>query len=114
MGIDIDSSNFDGVLAAFHERVKERRRFAVLIAAEQVMWKAQELAPVETGHLRASADVQPKGPSTAWIYFPGPYARYQHFGLDFHHEEGQALYLEQAMITEADEAFKVMADVLGS
>lgn len=85
---------------------------ATLTGAEYLKAEAQKRTPVETGDLRGSADARPAGPMRAEVYFPGPYARYQHFGLDFRHEEGQALYLEEPTVSEAERTIRVVANVL--
>lgn len=100
--------DFDGVIG----RLRAAGDGAVLLGAEALKGKAQERTPVETGNLRGSADARPAGPMRAEVYYPGPYARYQHFGLDFRHEEGQALYLETAVVADSDEALAVIARTL--
>ncbi len=86
---------------------------AVMLAAEFIRGEAVERAPVETGHLRQSAEVRLIGPATAEVSFPGPYARYQHFELQLRHPRGgQALYLEEPLVTMSGHAVELMAQVL--
>lgn len=80
-------------------------------AAEHVRAVAAELTPVQSGHLVGSAGVTVVG-NEAQVKYAGPYARYQHYGLDFRHTKGQALFLEQPMITEADKVNQIIADTL--
>lgn len=70
-----------------------------------------EQTPVETGHLVGSEDVVPVIEG-ADLYIPGPYARRQHFGLDFHHTTGNALFLELPWMQHAQGAIDVVTDEL--
>lgn len=106
------SFHFEALDAAI-AAVDEAAPFAVVRAAEHVRGVSANLAPVETGHLRASAEVKALSHYEARVYYPGPYARYQHYGLDFRHPQGgQALYLEQPMLTEAQNCLQIMADTI--
>lgn len=110
MGIewDIDMGGLDDTIAAI-EAVKP---IALARAAEHVRGVSVELAPIESGDLRASAGVTVTG-DEAHVQYDSVYARYQHYGLDFRHPQGgQALYLEQPMITEAGAAAQIIADTL--
>jgi hypothetical protein len=89
--------------------------------AEQVMTRAKELCPVDTGTLRSSGHVaDPKGTGSAvelTLGFGGPagsgnhggqtnardcgYADYVHEDLAAHHKVGQAKFLESPL-TEAE------------
>ncbi|TIH33680.1 hypothetical protein [Subtercola vilae] len=111
-GLEWDASDFLSMLAGVDAGVAERSLPALLKAAEHVRGVSVGLAPIETGDLRGKAAVKPDGES-AEIYYPGPYARNQHYSLDFRHTEGQALYLEQPMLTEKDAVMKIIADELG-
>lgn len=65
-------------------------------AAKQVLKRARELAPKDTGAMRKTGKV-----SVDDVYvnvrFSGPYAWLQHERLDWQHKVGQAKYLEQAV-----------------
>lgn len=89
-------------------RIRAAAPGAVLLGAEYLKGEAQRRTPVESGDLRGSADARPAGAMRAEVYYPGPYARYQHFGLDFRHEEGQALYLEEPTVSAADGVVRVV------
>lgn len=100
--------DFEGLAA----KVVAARPIAALKAAEHVRGVSASKAPIEHGHLAASAEARPAGDG-AEVYYPGPYARYQEFGLDFHHPiHGQALYLTEPMIQEAPAAVQIMADTI--
>lgn len=93
-------------------RIRAAAPGAVLLGAERLKAGSQERTPVESGTLRGEQDARPAGGMKAEVYVPGPYARYQHYGLDFRHEEGQALYLEVATVADAEPVIGVVADVL--
>lgn len=67
--------------------------------------------PVETGHLVGSEEVRPIVDG-AEIFIPGPYSARQHFELSWHHNTGNALYLELPMVTRADAALESVAQDL--
>ncbi len=88
----------------------KRRTIAAGVAAvdkfaNHVVGKAQRLAPVDTGALKASGIAEPPevaGNSiTATVGFNTDYAAAVHERLDQHHAQGQAKYLEAPMRTEA-------------
>jgi hypothetical protein len=108
-----EPGDFEEMLDGLDSRITAALTPALAKAMEHVRGVAVELTPVESGNLRGSAGVTVEG-LEAQLLFPGPYARYQHYGLDFRHPMGgQALYLEQPMITEAPKAFKIIADEIG-
>lgn len=98
----------------------------ILAALPAIMTKAMEhvrtvvasKTPVRDGNLVGSESVTTTTPEGAGafvseIYIPGPYARYQHYELQLHHTVGQALYLEEPMVTEAQKVFDIIADGIG-
>jgi hypothetical protein len=105
---NIDMSGIDEITA----RIEEAAPFAVVRAAEHVRGVAAELTPVQTGQLVGSAEVKATSDHEARVYYPGPYARYQHYELQLKHEHGQALYLEQPIVTEAAACTRIMADTV--
>jgi len=94
---------------------------AVVAAIPDASFKAMEhlrevavsKTPMETGHLRAGAStvntIDSKG---AAVYYPGPYARYQHYELQLRHEVGQSLYLEQPLVQETEKILEITATEL--
>lgn len=82
-------------------------------AMEHIRGIAVERTPVETGHLAGSAVVKVDAENMeASLTYPGPYARYQHYELQLHHETGRALYLESAINDGARDALSVYEDHL--
>lgn len=79
--------------------------------AEHLRQTAVEKTPIETGNLREEAEVKVHDDG-AEVYYPGPYARYQHYELQLRHEDGQALYLEIPTVTEAPKIIEIIAEEL--
>lgn len=86
--------------------------------AQVLLAKSQPLVPVDQGTLVASGQVVRDGEGAAVVYSAtNPedgynYAVIQHERLDFHHEHGQAKYLEQPMHTEAGAIGEAMAQIV--
>lgn len=113
MPIEWDTSGFEAFMDSVAAKVEAAAPVAVARAAEHVRAVSTSLAPVLTGNLRASAEVYAVSNTEYRIRYPGPYARYQHYGLDFKHPQGgQALFLQQPMLTEAPLCFQLMADTI--
>ena len=100
--------NLDGV----DDRVKAAFPAALAKAMEHVRGEAVRQTPVETGNLAGSAAVTVTG-NHAELKYPGPYARYQHYGMDFHHNTGNALFLELPMVQEAPKVFNILSEEIG-
>lgn len=67
--------------------------------------------PVETGNLVGSEEVRPIA-GGAEIFIPGPYSRRQHYELSYHHNTGNALYLELPMVSKAPDVIRFLGDEL--
>jgi hypothetical protein len=104
--------DFEEVLDGLDSRITAALTPALAKAMEHVRGVAVSLTPKETGHLAGAAGVTVEG-LEAQLKYPGPYARNQHYSLDFRHTNGQALYLEQPMITEAPQVLKILSDEIG-
>lgn len=104
-----------GDFAIHLERITEAVIAAIPEAARKGMEHLHEVAvsktPIETGNLRAESSVKVHEDG-AEVYYPGPYARYQHFELQLRHEAGQALYLEQPLVTETPRILEIVATEL--
>lgn len=82
--------------------VEQAAKSGVRAAAELVREVAVNRAPVETGALRNSAKVSQEG-TDAVVSFNTKYAARQHEELGWHHQDGQAKYLESALLdSQAD------------
>lgn len=107
-----DDGDFIAKLEALDEHVDELMPLAVGRGMEHVRAVAAPLTPKRDGYLVGSAGVTVHG-DEARLTYQGPYARRQHYELDWKHTQGQALYLEQPMRTEADKVLNIVADTLG-
>lgn len=107
-----EESDFFAKIDAVDAAMTDLVPLAVGRGAEHVRTVAIPLTPLRDGDLRAGAGVTVHG-DEAHLTFKGPYARRQHFELDWKHTTGQALYLEQPMRTEADAVIQIMSDTLG-
>ena len=103
---------FGAMLDDLDARLVSAEPIAVGAAAEHVRGVSAGLTPVRDGFLVGSGGVTVEG-NEAKVTYAGPYARNQHYSLDFRHTKGQALYLEQPMITETEKCMQIMADRLG-
>lgn len=88
---------------------------ALNVGAELLRGESVPLAPIDRGPLRASAQVTPatRGNLTAHVSYDTPYAARQHEELDWHHDEGQAKYLEQPLNDSAGKIQQAIANRLG-
>lgn len=107
-----EDGDFFEKLEALDEQIQELTPIAVGRAMEHIRTVAADLTPIRDGYLVGSAGVTVRG-YEARLTYQGPYARRQHYELDWHHTHGQALYLEQPMRTEADTAMDIIAETLG-
>lgn len=83
--------------------------------AEVLRGYSVPLAPVDRGPLRESAQVTEATASslTAHVSYDTPYAARQHEELDYHHEDGQAKYLEQPLEEHRDDLLQAIATHMG-
>ena len=116
--------NFD----TLREHVAEVVDKALVEGAEQLHAAVTPLVPIETGNLVGSGDVglgdlnTPGTPHTAHLYYPGPYALYQHEGVYFRrpatygnplsHEHGESFFLIRPTVSEGPAIIQHMGDVI--
>lgn len=113
-------------LGAIRDRVRAVSPEALDDAAQHVLEVAREKAPLlvdlkkandqrrsDPGELRRSGYTRVVDDSTAEVGFSAFYAAWQHERLDYHHDDGQAKYLEEPLVTEKDEAMQIMARRIG-
>jgi hypothetical protein len=82
-------------------------------AAEVVKQEAIQRAPLETGELRNSAGTASDGLEAA-VYFDTPYAVIQHEAVGYHHQDGEAKYLENAVTATKATVAQVIATAIRS
>lgn len=98
---------------AIYSRLDAAVKAGVKKAGELVKDEAVERAPIETGALRNSARVTRAYKTVAVSFGTGPSAPYavkQHEEVGYHHKEGQAKFLESAMIDKQADVLNVIAD----
>lgn len=103
---------FRADVMAIVEHMLSARDDACLEAADHLHRVALDQTPIESGNLKdmSYADLTDNG---AEVVYPGPYAKYQHYNLQFHHPRGgNALYLELPLHTEKEVMLEKMAEVL--
>lgn len=108
MGSEGFDAYIDGITAKIHGRLVP----AAMKGVEFLRAHVAEQTPIETGHLVGSEAARPTDDG-AELYIPGPYARRQHFELTWHHNHGNALYVELPWMQHAHEALKIVGDDLG-
>lgn len=80
-------------------------------AAEVVKQEAIERCPKETGELRNSAGTAAEG-LEAVVYFDTPYAVRQHEELGWDHQDGEAKYLENAVVATKATVAAVLGETI--
>jgi hypothetical protein len=112
-------ATLDGLAALEAELARRLREIgaasdqAMAENAEHLLGEAIQLAPKDLGDLRGSGDVRPLGDGEYEVGFYGlPYALRQHEELDWHHDEGQAKYLEQPFAENMDRYVQNVADAV--
>lgn len=86
-------------------RIRRATEDAVRRIGNDLLGRAQRLAPIEEGTLRASGELEVdsrRGAVTGTVSFNTVYAARQHEETDWHHPKaGQAKYLEQPLKEQA-------------
>lgn len=80
------------------------------MAGNHLVGEAVERAPLETGALRASANMSASGDGEVTVAFNTPYAAKQHEEVGYAHTDGEAKYLENAMLAEQDTLRRIIAE----
>ncbi len=101
MSGSVEYDKFLAGLRAMLPRFVAAAERAVTLTAEEVLGDAQELAPVDTGDLKASGTrgpVEVNGANVStWIGFNTDYALFVHENLTSHHDQGQAKFIEMPL-----------------
>lgn len=113
-----DDDDFETMLEGVDARIEAALPAIMTEAMEHVRSVVATKTPEESGNLVGSEDVttttpEGSGEFVSELYIPGPYARRQHYELDYKHTVGQALYLEEPMVTEAQKVFQIIAEGIG-
>lgn len=86
-------------------------------AGKYLLDLSQPLVPVDTGRLKASGNVLQENSCTVYVTYKAinpengyDYAPIQHEDLDFHHNVGQAKYLEEPFMMNIEKLVDIVAD----
>jgi hypothetical protein len=83
--------------------LRKAGRRGTLSAAHRLLAMSLPLVPIDTGALRSSGQARrvQRGDdeAAAEVTYATEYAIYQHEALDWHHDEGQAKFLEEPLRT---------------
>jgi hypothetical protein len=83
----------------FDRAQRDAGRKGTRAAGEFLLAQSVPLAPKDTGALRSSGTVKGvNAEPVALVIFDTPYAVIQHEAEEYHHDDGQAKYLEQPMV----------------
>jgi len=65
--------------------------------AHEILREAKERVPVDTGNLKSSGEVRQSTSGEYTVVFTAEYAMDQHENLTYHHDNGEAKFLENAI-----------------
>lgn len=108
-----DDFGIDGL----NERIHAKVPAAAVAGMEVIRAITGPKVPVLTGNLEGSGGITFTG-TTAEILYPGPYARYQEFGVYYrhgragaplNHTHGQSFFLTTSLIEGRDAALQAVA-----
>jgi hypothetical protein len=108
-------------LGAIRQQVEQVSPDALDAAAQHILEAAQAKAPLlidveranrqeVPGTLRESGYARVLDAQTAEVGFTDFIATRMHEDMDLHHDDGQAKFLEEPMVTEKDRALQILAD----
>ena len=95
--------------AAQHVLSVAQEKAPVLGPGEHDLTKANDERRAHPGELRESGFVRPVDESTAIVGFSAYWALFQHEDLTYHHDDGEAKFLEIPLTTERDAALEIIA-----
>lgn len=93
-------------------QISDTVQSALLDCGNDLQQKAQDLTPVRTGALKASAFTEAESGSNPSVIvgFEEEYAIFVHENLEAHHDVGQAKFLEQPLKENADKYVEYVRD----
>lgn len=80
------------------EKLLASAREALAAAADDVLARSNALVPVNSGNLEASGKTSMESEDQATIEYDADYAVIQHERTEWHHAQGQAKFLETALL----------------
>jgi len=110
------TDNFSIYLDEITQNVVDAIPGAAFKGMEHLREVAVSKTPVETGNLRAEASTIPAGDGAS-VYYPGPYARLQEYGVstsgkELRHEVGQSFFLVTSVLQETEAVLEIVANEL--
>lgn len=105
---------------AIGDEILARLPIALAKGMEHIRSVTSPMVPVETGNLEGSGGVTVSD-FVADLYYPGPYALYQHegvyyrhgrFGAPLRHMHGESFFLTKGVVQGKDAAIQIIADEL--
>ncbi len=88
-------------LMQFRVEIPEAVEVALYWLAERIMDFSQMLVPVDTGDLKESAFISKPSGGLFCMGYGAPHAPYVHEDTSASHEQGEAKFLEKAILKEA-------------
>lgn len=95
--------------AAAMEKLLAGARAGIADAAADVLSRSNDLAPQESGQLVGSGQVSVDGDDAA-ITYDTPYAVIQHEKTELRHDDGQAKFLETALLGDTERTAQIITD----
>ena len=103
----------------FNKKIKDIKHGSsegLVEAGKHLLELSQPLVPVDTGRLKESGRVVVEDANTVYVTYEAfnpengyEYAPIQHEALDFHHNIGQAKYLEEPFMINMDKLVELVA-----
>lgn len=109
-GLQLDTRAFTARLRAFAKKSHAEANVMVHQTGEAILGAGQKRTPIETGTLQNSGTVEPAGDLRVVIGFNTTYAAAVHERTELHHEQGEAKYLENAIVQEGPRILQAQAD----
>lgn len=91
--------------------VQSQIKIGLQDALDVIHQEAVQRAPKETGFMRNDSGTLVEG-NEGVVHFDAPYAVVQHEGVGFNHQDGEAKYLENAVIATRPTVEAVLAEAL--
>ena len=114
------SNTMGAAFDEFESLIEARMPGAIVKGLEHLRTVTSPKVPVETDHLEGSGDVTADG-DAGQLYYPGPYALYQHegvyyrhgvYGAPLRHNHGESFFLETSVQSDGENVIRIVGDAL--
>jgi tetrahydromethanopterin S-methyltransferase subunit G len=113
----IPADNIERKVREYVQSLEQKLSKEVNAILDELLAEARRRVPVEEGDLKASGrKVKERGELHGYVVFGGkdaPHAAYVHEILTYHHDQGEAKYLENAVDELRGEAVQRIATLVG-